>query len=155
MYYSCMKQAAAGAPTVSDPAREGGQVMFGLIKAGRVLEDQLEKGLAHVGLSMPKYSVLSALAESGESLPLSELAAKLSCVRSNITQLVDRLEADGLVRRTDDPADRRSVRAALTPLGRARCLTGAEEIARVEKEFAASLPAGDLCALGRALGSLK
>ena len=30
-----------------------------------------------------------------EPLPLSQLAERCSCVRSNITQLVDRLEADG------------------------------------------------------------
>ncbi len=129
--------------------------MFGLIKAGRVLEDQLEKGLGQVGLSMPKFSVLSELARSSEPLPLSELAARLSCVRSNMTQLVDRLEADGLVRRTDDPSDRRAVRAALTPLGRERCLAGADEVTRVQAQFAASLPAADLCALGRALGGVK
>jgi DNA-binding MarR family transcriptional regulator len=129
--------------------------MFGLIKAGRALEDQLEKGLGRVGLSMPKFSVLSELAKSGDSLPLSELAARLSCVRSNITQLVDRLEADGLVRRTDDPSDRRTVRAALTPLGSERCTAGASEITRIQREFAASLTAGDLSALGRALGSVR
>jgi len=155
MYYSCMNQTAPDTKPASAPTQDGGQVMFGLIKAGRALEGQLEKGLAQVGLSMPKFSVLSELAKSGESLPLSELAAKLSCVRSNITQLVDRLEADGLVRRTDDPADRRSVRAALTPLGRERCRSGTDAITKIQVEFAASLPAGDLCALGRALGSVK
>jgi DNA-binding MarR family transcriptional regulator len=129
--------------------------MFGLIKAGRALEDQLEKGLGRVGLSMPKFSVLSELAKSGDSLPLSELAARLSCVRSNITQLVDRLEADGLVRRTDDPLDRRTVRAALTTLGAERCTAGAGEITRIQAEFAASLTAADLSALDRALGNVR
>ncbi|MFI5209521.1 MAG: MarR family winged helix-turn-helix transcriptional regulator [Gemmatimonadales bacterium] len=128
--------------------------MFGLIKAGRALEDQLEKGLGAVGLSMPKFTVLSELARSTEPLTLSELAARLACVRSNMTQLVDRLEAEGLVRRTDDPADRRTVRAALTPLGLERSAAGAVEVARIQREFAASIPAGELSALGRALGSL-
>jgi DNA-binding MarR family transcriptional regulator len=150
-----MNQSPTAATAPAAPAQDGGAVMFGLIRAGRALEDQLEKGLARVELSMPKFSVLSELARSGESLPLSELAARLSCVRSNITQLVDRLEADGLVRRTDDPADRRTVRAVLTPLGSERCSAGASEIARIQSEFASSLPAGDLFALGRALGSVK
>jgi DNA-binding MarR family transcriptional regulator len=38
----------------------------------------------------------------------------MACVRSNITQLIDRMQAEGLVRRIPDPQDRRSVRAALT-----------------------------------------
>jgi DNA-binding MarR family transcriptional regulator len=128
--------------------------MFGLIRAGHALEDQLEKGLAQVGLSMPKFSVLAELARSGEALPLSELAARLSCVRSNMTQLVDRLEADGLVRRTDDPTDRRTVRAILTPSGRERWSSGAEVVSRIQAQFAASIPKGVLVALGQALGSL-
>ena len=51
---------------------------------------------------------------------LSELASRMICVRSNITQLMGRLEADGLVQREEDPHDRRCVRATLTPLGRER-----------------------------------
>jgi len=38
--------------------------------------------------------------------------------RSNVTGLVDRLEARRLVRRTDDPADRRAFNVVLTPAGR-------------------------------------
>jgi len=129
--------------------------MFGLIKAAHALEDRLEKGLAQVGLSMPKFSVLSELAATDTPLSLSELAARLACVRSNMTQLVDRLEADGLVRRTDDPSDRRTVRAALTPLGRERCAAGAGEVRRVQAEFSASVPGAELAALDRALASLR
>lgn len=154
MYYSYMKNTQS-APKASASAKEGGAVMFDLIKAAHALEDQLEKGLGQVGLSMPKFSVLSELARAGEPLSLSELAAKLSCVRSNMTQLVDRLEADGLVRRTDDPTDRRTVRATLTPLGLERCKVGAEAVSRVQAEFAASLPQPELAALDRALGSLR
>jgi len=42
----------------------------------------------------------------------------LACVKSNVTQLVDRLEADGLVERAPDPNDRRSRLAMLTERGR-------------------------------------
>lgn len=74
--------------------------------------------MGEAGLSMAKYFVLQALAEAGEPLTLTELAAGQHCVRSNITQLVDRLEADGLVKRVDDPADRRTIRASLTASGK-------------------------------------
>jgi DNA-binding MarR family transcriptional regulator len=67
---------------------------------------------------------------------------------------VDRLEADGLVRRVADPKDRRSKRAALTTLGAERQAAGAQQIERVEAEFAASLPAGDRALLARILASL-
>src|SRR6478735_3002007 len=60
----------------------------------------------------------------GESLPLGQLAERLSCVKSNITQLVDRLEADGLVSRAPDPHDRRARLAVMTPAGRIACEAG-------------------------------
>ncbi len=77
-----------------------------------------------VGLSLAKLAALRALREAGESLPLTQLAARLSCVKSNITQLVDRLEADGLVNRAADPHDRRSRLAEMTAAGRKACAAG-------------------------------
>ena len=45
-------------------------------------------------------------------------------MKSNITQLIDRLEADGLVSRAADPRDRRSRLAVLTTAGRKACEKG-------------------------------
>ena len=128
--------------------------MFSLLGAAHALEDRIEQQLGQVGLSMSKLGVLTQLVEAGEPLALSELAARLSCVRSNMTQLVDRLEADGLVRRVDDPADRRSVLAAVTRLGEERQIAGAQELAKVREEFTAALPVADRAALARALAAL-
>ena len=75
-------------------------------------------------------------------------------MRSNITQLVDRLESDKLVRRVDDPDDRRSLRAQITPLGRERQAAGAKKIEAVRKQLAAALKAIDGAALERALSDL-
>src|SRR5579872_1820669 len=85
------------------------RIAFSLIHAAHSIEGRLEEALATVNLSGPKFAALSALVGAGQPLSLSELADKLTCVRSNVTQLADRLEADGLVKRTDDPADRRGV----------------------------------------------
>jgi DNA-binding MarR family transcriptional regulator len=72
-----------------------------------------------------------------------------------MTQLIDRLEADGLVRRVDDPDDRRSVRAEITRLGEERAEAGSRAIKRVEDEFAASIPARDRAVLSRMLAGVK
>ena len=125
-----------------------------MLHAAQAIGDSLEAALGRVGLSMAKQSALTQLAQAGEPLTLSELAARLSCVRSNITQLVDRLEADGLVKRIDDASDRRSVRAALTALGRKKQVAGAEEVARVQAEITRRLSAAERRALEVALGSL-
>jgi DNA-binding MarR family transcriptional regulator len=129
--------------------------MAALLEAAHALEARLEEALGRVGLSSPKYAVLSKLAEAGEPLTLSELAARVCCVRSNMTQLVDRLEAEGLVRRVDDPDDRRVVRAALTPLGKEKQADGAREMERIQSRFAATLPKIDRETLERLLSALK
>ena len=135
-------------------AKNAGPMMFSLLEAAHTLEQRLEAALAEVGLSMAKYGVLSHLAQAAEPLPLSQLAVRQSCVRSNMTQLVDRLEADGLVRRVEDPADRRSVRAAITRLGQARAAAGARQMTKVEQEFAASVSVRDRVVLQRLLAGM-
>ena len=52
-----------------------------------------------------------------------------------MTTLIDRLEADGLVRRVDDPADRRSKRAQLTPEGELRARQGTATIEAMNARF--------------------
>src|SRR5690242_14394994 len=132
MYHSLMNN--AGGDVAAAVASEGVSI-WAVLHAAHTLEDKVEEALARAGLSTPKYSVLNALVETGEALSLSELAARLSCVRSNMTQLVDRLEADGLVKRVSDPHDRRAVRAAITSEGRARYDAGAREVEKLHQEF--------------------
>ena len=98
--------------------------LLNLLHAARKIEERLEDALGEVGLSLAKMGVLAKLADADEPIPLSLLAERCACVRSNITQLVDRLEDDGLVRREPDPDDRRSIRATLTAEGRERHLAG-------------------------------
>jgi DNA-binding MarR family transcriptional regulator len=130
--------------------------MWSLIHAARAIEQRMESALDVVQLSSPKFAVLTILVEADMPLTLSELAAKSSCVRSNMTQLIDRLETDGLVRRIDDPHDRRSVRAELTPLGRERQAAGARQMDTVREQFADLLPDDvDLSMLCRTFGALS
>jgi len=73
--------------------------MFSLIDTGHAVEQRLEEALAQVGLSLAKFGALTHLVEAGEPISLSECAAKMTCVRSNITQLVTGSKADGLAKR--------------------------------------------------------
>jgi len=126
-----------------------------LLDAGRAQFARLEEALKSVGLSAAKYKVLSQIAKSKEPVPLRLLAEEQQCVASNVTTLVDRLESDGLVRRVDDPADRRSKRAELTELGREKAEDGARVVAEVEAAFAESLGPTERLALAKVLSSLK
>jgi DNA-binding MarR family transcriptional regulator len=131
------------------------RLLFALMHVARGLEHQLEEALESVGLSIAKHGVLAQLAAAREPLTLSELADRNSCVRSNITQLVDRLETEGLVRRIDDATDRRMIRAVLTPAGIERQAAGAEQVRAAEAAFVASMGPTDRAALTRVLARLK
>ena len=130
-------------------------IFFMLLEAGRAQYARLEEALKSVGLSPAKYYVLSQLAESREPVPLRQLAREQECVPSNMTTLVDRLEADGLVRRVDDPTDRRSKRAELTELGQERAFAGAKVVEEVETAFAESLGPTERLALEKVLSAIR
>lgn len=68
------------------------------------------------GLSHVQCHVLH-LIEPGHPVPMSRLAEVLSCDASNVTGLVDRMEARGLLERRPSPGDRRVKVLALTPTG--------------------------------------
>ena len=126
-----------------------------ILEALHSMEDSLEAALEPLGLSLAKLNLLTKLAMAGEPLPLGTLADRCACVRSNITQLVDRLEADKLVLRSDDPHDRRSVRAELTAHGRSRQAAGMEALGRAEDELISRIPRRHRDAFVEALQALK
>ncbi len=112
-----------------------GDLLRSLSSAGKVVDSTLDAALARHGLSIAKLGVLKALIASDDPLTLSQIAGRLACVRSNVTQLIDSLEADRLVKRVPDSDDRRSIRAALTDEGRKKCAAGLEEEEKVEREL--------------------
>jgi len=72
--------------------------------------------LQDVGLSPVQGMALLHLA-SDEPMSMSALAAALKCDNSNVTGIVDRLEAAGLVERRPDPHDRRVKTVVMTAHG--------------------------------------
>ncbi len=81
-----------------------------------LMDDGDRRVLAPLNLSPLEYAVLQQLdMEQGQRL--TDVGAKLLCVKSTITRIVDRLEREGLVLRTPDPDDRRAQRLLLTTRG--------------------------------------
>jgi DNA-binding MarR family transcriptional regulator len=118
---------------------QGTLTLLGLLHAADAVASELESRLAAAGLSLAKLAALQALADAGRSVPLSDLAERLSCVKSNITQLVDRLEADSYVRRTAHPLDRRTRLAVLTAAGRKACREGTRIQQQAERDLLKTL----------------
>ena len=82
------------------------------------LRQAMEETLDDHGLSYGEWRLLCNLHSSHErtSTP-GELSAKLELSSGAMTNRIDRLEQDGLVKRHRDPDDRRGVRVALTDSG--------------------------------------
>jgi len=139
----------------SDGAGASGDLTLSLLGAAQAVEARIEASLSPLGLSLAKLNVLGILVGSNSPLTLGELAQKLACVRSNVTQLVDRLEADGLVRREADPEDRRSIMAVITDAGRDRERAGSLALTQVQDTISQVLTGFDSAHIERALSALR
>jgi len=85
--------------------------------AARLLSQRWSRYLTeHHGLTPAGMSVLFTLARGGE-LTHREMADQCYVRPATLTGIVDTLERNGLVERRRDPADRRTVRLALTADG--------------------------------------
>jgi DNA-binding MarR family transcriptional regulator len=83
--------------------------------------DLLSRGVAQVlkraRLSWTQYNVLRILRGAPEGLPCGEIAGRMITRDPDITRLLDRLERRGLVSRSRQSTDRRTVITQITPAG--------------------------------------
>jgi DNA-binding MarR family transcriptional regulator len=137
-----------------DPSPKPCALTLLLLDAARVVESRAEGALADIGLSLAKLGALRHLALAESPLTLSQLAERHCCGKSNITQLIDRLEADGLVQRVADSEDRRTIRATLTEAGRAAYTRANSILAEQERSLDSRLGADSRAALAQHLTKL-
>lgn len=105
-----------------------------LLAVTRRTESALREALRGRGTTLPRFDVMAALHRRREGVTMSELSRMLLVSNGNATAVVDRLEADGLVRRTPSELDRRTVHVALTADGLARFeALAAEHEAQVDR----------------------
>jgi DNA-binding MarR family transcriptional regulator len=89
--------------------------------AAKQIHDSMERFAERQGLSESRLRVLMRLHHSaGRRLPLGVLAEDLNVTPRTMTDIIDVLERDGLVKRVPDPVDRRSVLAVITVAGLSR-----------------------------------
>jgi DNA-binding MarR family transcriptional regulator len=99
------------------PALQGPTIVNYVRAAAGETDDLLHQRLAAVDISLPQLELLDHLVRLSGPASLGRLAELLDCSRSNVTQLVDRLQRRGLVGRMVDSQDRRTVLARLTREG--------------------------------------
>jgi DNA-binding MarR family transcriptional regulator len=99
-------------------AASGMAVVTSIMRVQQVLLARVEAVLRPLGLTFARYEVLMLLRFSrrGE-LPVGKIGERLQVHPASVTNAVQRLEQDGLVSRSANPGDGRSVLAAITDTG--------------------------------------
>jgi DNA-binding MarR family transcriptional regulator len=100
-------------------ATRGMGVVTSVIRAEQILAGRAEDSVRRLGLTFARYEVLMLLLFSGSGeLPLGKIGQRLQVGAASVTNAIDRLERDRLVRRRVNPDDGRGVLASITKRGR-------------------------------------
>ena len=107
-----------------------------LVRTSRRIESDVSAQMHKTfGVRFVRFDVLSQLYRAPDhSLSVGDLGASLLTPSGNISSLLDRMEADGLVRRVGDPHDRRRYLIRLTDKG----LAAFDEMAKANAHWVAS-----------------
>jgi DNA-binding MarR family transcriptional regulator len=118
-----------------------------------VLDAELERD---AGIPLRWYDALVHLEESPDGLRMNELAERILYSKSGFTRVVDRMEAEGLVRRGRPEDDRRSILVQLTDEGRTTIAQARDHHRHsIEQHFARHLTDSDVKTLTRALEKIS
>ena len=90
-----------------------------VMRVQQILQSGVDTALKPHGLTFARYEALVLLTFSKRgSLPMRVMGERLQLHPTSVTNIVDRLEAEGLVRRIPHPTDRRTTLAEITEPGR-------------------------------------
>ena len=118
---------AAGWSDVAD----GMALVTSIMRVQQLLLGRVEAALRPFELTFARFEVLMLLHFSSRgSMPVGKIGERLQVHPASVTNAVQRLVAAGLVERSTNPNDGRSVLAAITPEGRALVLQAADELNR-------------------------
>jgi DNA-binding MarR family transcriptional regulator len=102
-----------------DDAADGMALVTSLVRVQQLVLGRIEEVLRPHGLTFARFEVLRLLAFSRQGvLPVGKVGERLQVHPASVTNAVQRLEDAGLVHRSPNPVDGRSVLAAITPAGR-------------------------------------
>jgi DNA-binding MarR family transcriptional regulator len=113
-----------------------------IYRAAKAAGDLATEAYAEFGITRADFDVLATLRRSGAPYQLSPsaLTASLMLTSGGVTGRIDRLERNGLVRRTPDPADRRGQLVTLTDKGRELIDEAVVAGLETQEEFLSALP---------------
>jgi DNA-binding MarR family transcriptional regulator len=126
-----------------------------IMRAQQVLMARLNELLRPHRLTFPRYEALMLLSFTRTgALPLGKIGERLQVHRTSVTNIIDKLEADGLVRRVPHAEDRRATLAEITEDGR-ETAREATAVLNAASFGIGTLPARDLERLTAILRELR
>ncbi len=113
-----------------------------ITRAHQIILGRINEALKPFGLTFSRFEALTLLSFAQDhSLPLGKMGERLMVHPTSVTNTIDRLEADGLVRRLPHPADRRTTLAQLTDEGETMARKASEALKDIEFGLAELKPA--------------
>ena len=104
-----------------------------IMRAQQIVLARVDEALKPFGLTFARYEALVLLTFSRRgSLPLGKMGERLMIHPTSVTNIVDRLEQQGLVRRADHPTDRRTTLCEITDDGRELVAKATSAVTAVE-----------------------
>ncbi|MGC7098543.1 MarR family winged helix-turn-helix transcriptional regulator [Amycolatopsis lurida] len=93
----------------------------GIMRVQQIIQSAVDGALKPHGLTFARYEALVLLTfAKRSSLPMRVMGERLQLHPTSVTNIVDRLEKDGLVKRVPHPTDRRTTLVEITDRGRER-----------------------------------
>lgn len=124
-----------------------------LLRVHAAVVPKLSRALSEAGLPISWYDVLLVLnAAPDRRLRMTELGSHAVLSREQVSRVVTELERAGLVERVQNPEDKRSVFARITPKGRESLRAAAPTyLAAIEQHYSRHLSDRELVMIARAL----
>ena len=127
-----------------------------LLTCCNLIEAEIRRRLqARFAVTLPRFDLLAQLDKVPDGLSLGETSRRMMVSNANVTTLVERLVADGLISRRTDPRDRRTSYISLTPTGRTAFAAMASAHEQWIAELFADLDAREVASLMQLLGKTK
>jgi len=110
-------------------AADGMALVTSVVRVQQIFMARIERTLGPFGLTFARYEVLMLLTftRTGQ-MPLGKIGQRLQVHPASVTNVIDRLEAAGLVRRRPHPTDQRTTLATITARGRKLAAAATERL---------------------------
>ena len=132
------------------------RIWLRLLTCTNLIEREVRQNLRQsFDFTLPRFDLLAQLDRAEGGLTMGALSRRLMVSNGNVTGLIDRLVAEGLVERKTAAEDRRTQRVSLTPAGKTAFDAMTPEHQRWIREMLEGLGREDMEALFALLGKLK